>query len=515
MNFLSPHALIISLCFSLTLDAQEAKPKPKLSFETTADFLALHVKGRAPAGTTALEYRLAETGEIPDDAAWQKLSVALDPESAFTTSLPLPQSVWSELEVRSLKGSETLASKTTRVRPDQLDLLTPERLGALPETQRQQWTAYLEKSRQRAAADFAALAQECRSRGLPQSKPAPSGGQELELDSDTPLDWFATAEAQTLADAVMSYQTPTGGWSKSVNYAEGKREVGTHWTSGKGDAWHYCGTIDNRSTTEQIKLLAGVYAATQRADAQAAAQRGIDYLLEAQYPNGGWPQNYPIESGYHEAITLNDNAMLHVLEILLNLMECRAPFTWADTALQKRAGAAFQRGLDCLAAAQVRVKGQLTVWCAQHDPLSLAPVRARAKEPPSLSGSESAEFIKFLMRKAPITEQTTAMIESALAWLDAHRVTGLRKTKNAQGKTDYVSDPSSQEVYWARFYEVETAKPMFAGAQDGIVYATFSEMAAKNKVAYDFLTTKPGELLSKERPRWQQRLEKAKKAARP
>ena len=158
MNFLSPHALIISLCFSLTLDAQEAKPKPKLSFEATADFLALHVKGRAPAGTTALEYRLAETGEIPDDAAWQKLSVALDPENAFTTSLPLPQSVWSELEVRSLKGSETLASKTTRVRPDQLDLLTPERLGALPETQRQQWTAYLEKSRQRAAADFAALA---------------------------------------------------------------------------------------------------------------------------------------------------------------------------------------------------------------------------------------------------------------------------------------------------------------------------------------------------------------------
>jgi PelA/Pel-15E family pectate lyase len=49
-------------------------------------------------------------------------------------------------------------------------------------------------------------------------------------------------------------------------------------------------------------------------------------------------------------------------------------------------------------------------------------------------------------------------------------------------------------VYWARFYDVQTAKPMFPGAQDGIVYATFSEMAAKNKVGYDYFTTRPGEL---------------------
>ena len=510
MKSLTLHSLVVSLFLGLTLAAQESKPKPKLSLETSADFLALHLKGTAPAGTTALEYRLAETGEISDATAWQKVDVTLGQDGAFALSLPLARSVWSELELRSLKGSETLASKKTRFRPDELDLLTPERVAAIPEAQRQKWTAYLEKSQQRSAADFAALAKECRGLGLPQSKPAPSGGEQLALDSDTPAEWFAVPEAQKLADVVISYQTPAGGWSKSVNYAVGKRQLGTHWTSGKGDAWHYCGTIDNRSTTEQIKLLAGVYAATQRIDARDAALRGIDYLLEAQYPNGGWPQNYPIESGYHEAITLNDNAMLHVLEILLNLTEQKPPFTWADDALKARAASAFHRGLDCLTAAQVKVKGQLTVWCAQHDPLSLEPVRARAKEPPSLSGSESAEFIKFLMRKAPITAQTTAMIEPALAWLDAHRVTGLRKTKNAAGKTDYVNDPSSKEIYWARFYDVETAKPMFAGAQDGIVYDTFSEMAAKNKVAYDFLTTKPGDLLSKELPRWKKRLEKEK-----
>ncbi len=135
-------------------------------------------------------------------------------------------------------------------------------------------------------------------------------------------------------------------------------------------------------------------------------------------------------------------------------------------------------------------------------------VGARKKEPPSLSARRSAELVKFLMREGPLTPEVAAMIEPALAWFDAHRITGLRKTKNAAGRTDYVPDAASTEVYWARFYNVETAAPMFAGAQDGIVYPTFSEMAARNKVAYDYFTTRPKELLEKEVVRWKKRQSK-------
>ena len=158
--------------------------------------------------------------------------------------------------------------------------------------------------------------------------------------------------------------------------------------------------------------------------------------------------------------------------------------------------------------AQVQVGGLRTVWCAQHDPLDLSPVAARKKEPPSLSGAESASLLKYLMRKGPINAQTTTMIEAGVQWLDQHRVAGLRKTTNSAGKTDYVADPRSTEVYWARFYDVQTFKPLFAGAQDGIVYDTFSEMASKNKVAYDYFTTKPGELIDKEMTRWKKRISK-------
>jgi PelA/Pel-15E family pectate lyase len=386
-------------------------------------------------------------------------------------------------------------------------LLTDELLAKLPEAPRAMWTAYIAQSRAFATEEHRILDEE---RTKAEAKPAPGNRAEFEHDSDTPAEWFASAENQRLAEIVISYQTPTGGWSKAVDYTKGPRQPGTHWTAQTGDAWHYCGTFDNRTTTEQIKFLAGVFTATKRDDVKAALMKGLDYVFAAQYPNGGWPQNYPVERGYHEAITLNDDAMVHILEVLHDLAEGDNHFAFADDALKQRAQAAFDQGIANIAAMQVRIDGKPTVWCAQHHPLTLEPVKARAKEPPSLSGGESANLVKFLMRSGPTTPEVVAMIEAALKWFDAHRLTGLRKTKNDQGKTDYIADPASTDVLWARFYDLKTAQPIFAGADDGIVYSTFQAMAAKNKVAYDFFSTRPAELLGKELPRWRKRLEKGK-----
>lgn len=492
------------LVLGLTAHAQEAKPN--LSLRTNADFVTLHVSGTAPIGATALQFRFASSGSIVPDATWSPATTTPPTDGAFTFDVPLPHSRWSELHVRALKGEEVLATKEARAKPRTFTMLTAERVAALPEPQRVAWSAYLKRSEERFEMEFDTLASECRRLGLAQATPAPGSRAEFEVTNRAKEAWFSGAEAKRIAEVVMSYQTPSGGWSKAVDYAKGPRSSGTHWTSQGGDNWHYCGTIDNRTTTEQITFLASVHAATKRTDAAAAVRRGIEYLLEAQFPNGGWPQNYPLESGYHEAITLNDNAMVHVLEVMLAIAEAKAPFGFTDTALRERARAAFKRGIECLTAMQVKVDGQLTVWCAQHDPLTLAPVAARKKEPPSLSGAESAEVLKFLMRSGPVDPMTTAAIETGLNWLSAHRITGLRKTNDENGKTDFVPDSASQEVWWARFYDVQTARPMFAGAQDGIVYSTFAEMAAKNKVAYDYYTTKPRDVIEKEEPRWRKRM---------
>ncbi len=391
------------------------------------------------------------------------------------------------------------------------EMLTADRIDRLPEPDSQQWRDYMERSRQHASNERMILADECRSAGKAKATAAPSDSKEFEPDKDTPTGWYLTEEATRLTSTVLSFQTPTGGWSKSIDYSKGPRSAGTHWTSQNGDGWHYCGTLDNRSTTEQIRFLARVYKHTGNESAKQAAAKGLQWLFDAQFPNGGWPQNYPIESGYHEAITLNDDAMLHAMEIMFDVAEGEGPFEFTDSETRRRARESFQQALNCLSRMQIRIKGVPAVWCAQHDPLSLAPVSARKKEPVSLSGGESTSMLKFLMRRGPLDEPTRAMIEPAIAWLETHRIVGLRKTKNADGKTDYVPDPSSTEIYWARFYDFETGKPIFAGAEDGVIYSTYSEMAAKNRVGYDYFTTRPKELLEKEVVRWKKRIETGKR----
>ncbi len=505
--FLSTISLSLSPAWSQN---EPGAPKSAIKLEISTDFLNLHLKGTAPEGTTAVEYRVAESGAIGDDSVWLPVSLSASQPTAFSIAIPLWSSRWSALQVRALKGEQETARQKTCPDKDEFKLLTSERIAALSEPERKAWSAYIEKSQVRAAEQFDMMAAECRM--LARAKPALAPGNRagLKLDSDTPEAWFASDEARKLAEAIVSYQTPAGGWSKAVDYKAGPRQPGTHWSSQKGDLWHYCGTFDNRTTTEQIKLLAGVHSATKRDDAKTAALRGLEYVFEAQYPNGGWPQNYPLESGYHEGITLNDDAMVHILGVLLAVAEKREPFAFADDSLCERAKAAFERGIECLVKMQVNIDGVPTVWCAQHHPLTLEPVKARAMEPPSLSGGESAAVVKFLMRRAPITDTTKAMIETAVAWFGSHKLTGLRKTKNAEGKTDFVEDPASQELYWARFYDLQTGKAIFPGSQDGINYPTFREMAAKNKVAYDFVTDQPAELITKEMERWKERLKKGK-----
>ncbi|HMO86556.1 MAG TPA: pectate lyase [Lacipirellulaceae bacterium] len=337
---------------------------------------------------------------------------------------------------------------------------------------------------------------------------APSGG-DFKLSAKTGDPWYAGPEAAALADVVLSYQSPAGGWSKHTGYNRGPRQPGMQFSSQyePGRSPHYLATFDNRSTTEQIHFLANVWLATQRDDCRAAVVRGLRYILAAQYPHGGWPQVYPLEGDYHDDVTLNDDALTHILELLAAVAAQQPQFAQVDEALRAEAAAALAAGLQCAVRLQVVQQGRPTGWCAQYDALTLAPSAARALEPPALSGSESSQLLKFLMTVQRPTPELVTTIEQGLRWLDDVKVTGLARTKR-NGKTVYEPQADSTEAYWARFYDLATGRPIFPG-RDGVVYDSFAAMAEQNSLGYDYFSSRPGSVLTNGQKKWRKILAKA------
>jgi PelA/Pel-15E family pectate lyase len=258
-----------------------------------------------------------------------------------------------------------------------------------------------------------------------------------------------------------------------VSYAE-PRQTGMAFTS-QSNAEHYAGTFDNRSTTDHLKFLALRQTATPDDKVKAAAEKGLDYILEAQFPNGGWPQGYPLEGNYHDSITLNDDALMHILEVLQFAADGEKGWAWLDAARREKAAAALARGTRAVLALQVKIDGQPTVWSAQYDPISMQPVSARGYELASLSGGESCSIIKFLFTVRPVTPEITAAIETSMAWFAAHQIPG-----NADG--------------WSRFYDLRTQQPFFPGKLDGKAWTTEEAMRKVNPGGYDFAVKKPRDL---------------------
>jgi PelA/Pel-15E family pectate lyase len=323
-----------------------------------------------------------------------------------------------------------------------------------------------------------------------------------------PDGWYATAAARTLADSVLLYQTPVGGWPKNTDFSDPPTEE--FLEDARMD--HRAATIDNNATTTPLRFLARVLAAAPDDRTRTAFERGFDYLLAAQYENGGWPQYFPLQKGYYTHITYNDNAMVNVLEFLRQAARGEPPYTFVDEARRNRATAAVAKGIDCILRTQVRdAEGHLTAWCAQHDETTLAPAWARNFEPPTLSGGESVGIVRFLIGIETPSPEVRAAIEGAVNWFSKVKITGLRYEtfKDADGKKDrrVVPDPSAPSI-WARFYELGTDRPLFMG-RDKVVHYALADIERERRVGYGYYTTSPSSLLESQYPKWRKRLEKA------
>lgn len=306
-------------------------------------------------------------------------------------------------------------------------------------------------------------------------------------------DWYATPAARRIADNVLTHQSPEGGWPKNTPLNLPARPDADPGLAN---------TFDNQATTLPLAFLARMTTATGDAAYAAAFQRGLDYVLAAQYPNGGWPQYYPLRGGYHDHITFNDDAMVRVLNLLQDVAAGRPPYGLVDATQRARAAAAVSRGVDVILKTQVRQDGRLTVWCAQHDAATLAPTWARRFEPPSLSGSESVGIVRFLMSLEHPSPEVRAAIEGARAWFErsAIRDTRLESYVNAEGQPDrrLVPVPGADPL-WARFYDLQTNAPIYMG-RDSVAHADLGDIERERRMGYTYVGAWPAALLRDHTP---------------
>lgn len=324
----------------------------------------------------------------------------------------------------------------------------------------------------------------------------------VNLADDFKDSFFNSAEAARIGDNVLLYQQTTGGWPKNIYMpAELTRKERKQVLKAKDDVNE--STIDNKATTTEILYLARLYRATGTEKYKEGVLKGIRYLLESQYPNGGWPQFWPRPKGYYTHITYNDNAMVNVMKLLRDVHKQKEPYAFIPDSIRRHAREAFDRGVECILKTQVRRNGKLTVWCAQHDEHTLAPAKARAYELPSLSGQESDNIVLLLMGISKPSPEVVAAIEGAVAWFKESRIDGLMRENftNAEGKKDYRMVPCPQDDYpcpalWARFYTLEDNRPFFCD-RDGIIRYDISEIGHERRNGYKWYNNDGEEVLKK------------------
>ncbi|MCE4553044.1 pectate lyase [Pelomonas cellulosilytica] len=382
--------------------------------------------------------------------------------------------------------------------------LTASRIAALPAADRAPWAAYLARSEAQWAADREALAAE--RQGLSTLPPARAGGHsEGSMPLDKPANWYASEGALVVARNILSFQTPAGGWGKNQPRNAPPRERGQAYVAENNlkkpspndydlpqdSQWSYVGTVDNDATITEIRFLARVakqFPGAAGEPYRQAAQRGVVYLLAAQFPNGGWPQVWPLQGGYHDAVTLNDNALVEVAELMGMVSRGEAELGFMPANMKTAAAAAQARSVQLLLAAQIRINGKLTMWAQQHDPLTLAPSSARNYEPPALCSGESANALRFLMSLPNPSPAIIEAVKGGVAMLKslAVRDVGFVKVDDARR---LVAQPGAGPL-WARYYDPVTLRPVF-GDRDKSLHDDVNDLSAERRNGYSWWGTWP------------------------
>ncbi len=245
--------------------------------------------------------------------------------------------------------------------------------------------------------------------------------------------WHATGDesyyeaAALAAGALIEGQLPQGGWHYFIDFGGAESTKRWYDTIGK-NAWrleefqHPWGnaTFDDGGTGEAIRFLTRIHVAKGDAKFRPGLDKAINFVLESQLPNGGWPQRWPrvADGGLHGKpdytglITFNDGVIADNIDVLL---------TYHQAIGDPRILPAIKRGMDIYVACQQ--PAPQAGWGLQHT-MDLKPAGARTYEPKALVTHTTASNIEQLMSFYRMTGDARylAGIPAAFDWLESVRL---------------------------------------------------------------------------------------------
>ncbi len=265
-------------------------------------------------------------------------------------------------------------------------------------------------------------------------------------------DTYYYEAAEKAANALIAIQLESGGWHYFGNFA-GDASTRQWYDMIGENAWrleefqHYWGnaTFDDAGTSEAMQFLLRLYVEKHDPKYLPALQKSLHFVLDSQYPIGGWPQRFPLKHDfshhgrpdYTSFITFNDDVAGENIRFLIMCYEVLG----GDAKVYD----AIIRAMNVFLVTQ---QGQPQPGWALQYTTDLKPAGARTYEPEALATPATASNIRMLLWFYRLTGDSKfiARIPEAIDWLESLKL----PPEQQEGRNAYPT-----------FVEIGTNKPLF------------------------------------------------------
>ncbi|MFC1651022.1 pectate lyase [Candidatus Latescibacterota bacterium] len=258
--------------------------------------------------------------------------------------------------------------------------------------------------------------------------------------------------AEKTARALIWGQLDCGGWNYIIDFAGDRSLKNWYDTAGK-NGWrleefqHYYGnaTFDDDVSSDAARFLLRMYLEKLDPEYKYPLDKAVNFIIESQYPVGGWPQRYPLKydfshhgkPDYTSYFTFNDDVVWENVNFLIQCYITLGEERFLDP---------IYKGMNFYLITQ---QGAPQAGWGQQYTMDMKPSGARTYEPNGLLPGYTSAHIRLLLRFYRLTGETKflARIPEALDWLDSCR---LPQSMTGNGKYTHPT-----------FVEIGTNKPIF------------------------------------------------------